>query len=144
MFDFKKIPWQVYLRIILGLGGIGGGLYGLIDPASQIEKMKSFAIASPFSWYTELINSFFLPNATLSINVINLITLLGGIFFILGLFISLGGILEIIVSFYWFFGQFSNMIHTVGVIVLIVLSLVVIFSKRSRKYGLDEKIFRTS
>ena len=144
MFDFKKIPWQVYLRIVLGIGGLGGGLYGLIDPAGQVEKMKLFAETTPFGWYAELLNNFFLPNATLAVNLINLITLLFGIFFISGLFINLGCIVGIIISIYWVAGQISNPLHTVGVMILIVLALAVVFSKKSRKYSLDEKIFRKS
>ena len=144
MFDFKKIPWQVYLRIVLGLGMLGGGMYGLIDPAGQVEKMKLFAETSPFAWYTELLNNVFLPNATLAVNLINLITLLFGIFFILGLLINLSCITGIIISIYWVAGQVSNPLHTIGVMVLIILALAVVFSKKSRKYSLDEKIFKKS
>jgi uncharacterized membrane protein YphA (DoxX/SURF4 family) len=143
MMNFKKIPWLVYLRIVLGIGGLGGGLYGLMDPAGQVEKMKLFAETTSFLWYADFLNNVFLPNPILSANLINLISLLSGILLIFGLFIGTGCILGILVSFHWFFGQIvCNSPHALSSILLIILALIVLFSEGSRRYSLDEKIFK--
>jgi len=114
-----------------------------MDPAGQVEKLKLFAETASFIWYADLLNEVFLPNAILAINLISLLSLLSGIFLVLGFWISGGCVLGILVSFHWFFGQIvCSPFHAWNSILLIILALIVLFSKKSRKYSLDEKFFK--
>ncbi len=139
MLDFKKIPWPVYLRLILGIAGIGGGLHNLIDPIGFIERMKGFAVTTPFIWYGDLLNNIFVPNATLVVYSLAAITIFGGILLIFGLFINLGCLLGIPVCLHFIF---SAPLQAIINVPLMIALLIVLFSKRSRRYSLDEKIFK--
>jgi|GEM_PF-2850576 len=136
---FKKIPWPVYLRIISGIGGLGGGLHVLITPVEFIEKIKMFAETTPFIWYAGILETIFLANPTFAIYLMSLVPILAGIFLISGFCINLGCVLGILISLHYIACQPVQAIFNLPLIILI---LIVLFSKRSRRYSLDERIFK--
>lgn len=136
---FQKPLWPVYLRVILGISWCGAALKYVIHPYEVISAMEEFVHMTPFAFGADLLNNVFIPSVALVTPAVILGNLIVGISLTLGLFISTGCLV----------GMFMSLIYIIALpftaifnIPLIICKLIVLFSVRSRKYSLDEKIFK--
>ena len=98
--------WLVFLRLIIGVKWFIAGLEKLIDPGyvtGMADTLGFFASGNPNAWFVNLINSTFIPNATVFAWLVSIGELLAGIGLILGIFVNLSAIVSIFLNLSFFF-----------------------------------------
>ena len=139
----KEVPWPVYIRIGLGVLGLAAGFYMLIASNDLIEDMKLAVSTTPLFLYAEFVKNIFIPNAPWTVYLLGLISVIGGLLLILGLFITFGVFLMMLISLNFIACELFQP-DVIFDILLMILLFVVLFSKQSRRYSVEAKIAQSS
>ena len=135
----KSIPWQAYCRFSLGLGGLFGGMSLFLLGSFLVKEMAATVDKTGIIFYRNFLINTFLPNADIFIPALGAIALFAGILIFIGKWVNFGIFLMILICFHFFAWEWPALGAYKG-FVFAVLALVVLFSKKSRAYPIEEII----
>ncbi|MBY9001052.1 MAG: DoxX family protein [Candidatus Heimdallarchaeota archaeon] len=138
--------WLVVIRLLVGIEWFMAGLGKVLEtaptfPEGMAGTLGFFASANPNTWYVNLINNSFLPNAELFGYLVMLGELIVGITLILGLFTNFSAIASIFMNLNFFFAAAHLSPSTSSINWMMAgLGFVLLLGYGSKTVGLDSLI----
>ena len=137
-----RSTWLVFLRLIIGVEWLVFGIKKLIDTAfvsSMTGYLAYFNAGNPNTWYVNLTNNAFIPNAELLGWLVRLGELFVGLALILGIFTNIGAIASIFMNLNYYFAaaHLSSSTQSLNWI-MAALGIIILLSPGIKNLSIDQ------
>lgn len=134
--------WLVALRLIIGFEWLFAGIHKVPGfPQAMQFILPGFTVDNPHTWFVNLINNAFIPNAELLGYFVMIGEIVLGAFLILGIFVNFSAIGSIFMNFIFFFAAGHSSASTFSVNwIMIAIGFIFLLSVGSKHLSIDSLI----
>ena len=140
--DKDRSIWLVSLRLIIGIEWLVFGIKKLINTAFVSSMAGTFAYfnsGNPNTWYVNLTNSAFIPNAELMAWLVRLGEFFVGVALIFGVFINFSVIVSIFMNLNYYFASAWLGASTLSLNwMMMVIGFIVLLSPGIKNLSIDQ------